>query len=160
MRKKPSNVSRMDYRSTRGWLVRIRRKGVLVGNKFFADRRYGGKYRAKQEAARYRDRILNHLPAVHRDAQQYPTRNKLQTTIRRNNKSGMPGVWKEIHVREYCCKNGDVHIYVYSYWCGGWRHDGRQYTRWFSTKRFGNREARKLAIECREGTKNDQTNDS
>ncbi len=55
-------ISRLDQPgvSTRGWQVRLQRKGVRFG-RFFSDSAWGGRANALKRAIRFRDRLLSQI---------------------------------------------------------------------------------------------------
>ena len=66
MNKKPSYITRIDHERTHGWWVRLGR-GIWV-QKFFPDKRLGGKGKALGEARAYRDSLLPRLaPKRHKE---------------------------------------------------------------------------------------------
>ena len=55
-------LSRMETKSTRGWLVRVPGKK----SKFFSDRKIGGKLKARKAAVQFRNLLLLELPLAAR----------------------------------------------------------------------------------------------
>lgn len=119
--------------STMGWNVRFRHTG-RAESKFFSDRMYGGRENALVVARMYRDARLNQL------GPQNPMRHIGRMSSR--NSTGLVGV-----CRTTCQTKG----HDYDYWSAQWTlPDGRQCVRKFSINKYGEQEARKLAVQARE----------
>ena len=126
-------VYRVDYASTRGWFLQIRKpeSGNYI-RKLFSDSRYGGKRKALQSAIAYRDSALRDLGLSHvliRKA------NRGRTTTR-NNQSGIIGV--------RCIKDKGL----YPTWVASGSVHGKHWMRCFSISKHGEQEAFLLA--CKE----------
>ena len=127
-------ISRLDLADagTYGWQVRFQRQGTKYG-KFFADRSYGGRTSALKQAIEWRDQLLKQLSGSQ-------TVRRHQVRSPRNN-SGVVGVSK-VTVRangaEYC------------FWQATWTEGGgvRKAVK-FSVRRYGEKEAFRLAVEAR-----------
>ena len=133
-------ISRIDQpeKRTRGFFVRLSREGRIY-NAFFADKTHGGKRRALQAAQQHYQKLLReHRPI---------SRRRRAQTLRRRGASGIIGV-QEILIR----RPG----YQQKYWRAVW--SPRRYlvrSRMFSTRKYGARKAKALAIRARkEGLRN------
>lgn len=119
--------------STMGWNVRFRHTG-RAESKFFSDRMYGGKDNALVVARMYRDARLNQL------GPQDPMRHIGRMSSR--NSTGLVGV-----CRTTCQTKG----HFYDYWSAQWTlPDGKQCVRKFSINKYGEKDARRRAIQARE----------
>ncbi len=87
---------------TRGWQVRITRRGIAI-SEFFSDRKYGGKAGALSEAIHWRDGKLRVLRPIPRSE---IARRKID-----RNTSGIPGVRRRIKPQ----KRGDQ-VWEYVVW--------------------------------------------
>ncbi len=132
--KRTPGISRIDQpeKRTHGFFVRLTRKGRIY-NAFFADKRHGGKRRALRAAQEHYQKLLRkHRPMTRRWRAQ---------TLRRRGTSGIIGV-QEITIR----RPG----YQQKYWRAVW--SPRRYlvrSRMFSTRKYGVRKAKALAIQAR-----------
>lgn len=132
-------ISRIDddlYR-THAWRVSIRRQGkLLVRN--FPDKKFGGKRKAQQAAKQFRDEIIAKFPPT--------TRKQFCATVRRNNTSGIPGVYT--YGKRYKLKDGSVRETRYweAHWPVGENGSAKAS---FSYNTFGEKKAKQLAIQAR-----------
>lgn len=111
------------------WRVQIKRDGVNVCDRLFADRNYGGKAAALAEAKAWRDRMARkHKPMLKVEQNQ---------RLRRNNTSGVVGVCRS--------RIGD-----YEYYVAQTVLPGKYLSKAFSISKYGERQARALAIAARE----------
>ena len=134
------HIKRLDCEADRilhAWRVLVARDNIAKA-KNFADAKYGGKDEALQAAICYRDEFL--AKTDHFEHQMW-----LRTYVRRTNTSGMPGVYR---AEEKYCRSPDKQ---YVYWVAQWTDElCVQRKRRFSVSRYGEQEARRLAIAERE----------
>ena len=135
-------ISRLDLASvgTHGWQVRLQRRGVRY-QRYFADRRWGGKRAALLRARQYRDRVLARIDdSPEGDSEARPRVRSHSSTV--DNRSGMVGVTR---VRSLA-SNGSY----YESWQATWspRPGQRKCVR-FSVRRYGDEEAFSLACDAR-----------
>lgn len=128
-------ISRIDSRDTHGWYVRIYKNGKTY-SKLYSDNKYGGRDRALLVAFKARLLALESL----KDIQTEPKR-RLVTSDKRN-KSGIIGVSKTAKIN----KNGTTSDYYQVTWSP---EAGHVKNRQWSVRKFGEQNARKLAIEFR-----------
>ncbi len=137
--KPPLNIKRLDNdaKKDHGWIVTLQRKGAIIVKRF-SDGTYGGKRVALEAAVEYRDSFL---------ARDKPLDHQIwiRTRLRKNNKSGIPGVLRyEITGNP---NTGNVRVY----WIAAWTNEhGMTRQRKFSVARYGEEEARLLAIAERD----------
>ncbi|MDM0029139.1 AP2 domain-containing protein [Variovorax saccharolyticus] len=118
-------------RKASGWEVAIMRQGV-TRRKSFSDKRHAGEHVALLHAQAWRDEILRtHPPA---------SRVNLANRLRRNNKSGIPGV---------ICRLGPDGEPI-AWLAITYLAPDRKLNKFFSVSRFGAAEAKRLAIEERQ----------
>jgi hypothetical protein len=137
--KPPRNITRLDHDANRdhGWVVTLQRKREIVVKRF-SDGIYGGKREALKAAVEYRDALLVHDEPF--DHQIW-----IRTRLRKNNKSGIPGV----HRYEIIDNPNTENVRVY--WIAAWTNEyGVTRQRKFSVARYGEEEAKRLAIAERE----------
>jgi hypothetical protein len=117
---------------THGWQVRLQRRGKKYA-KFFADRSHGGPAEAMRAGKIWRDSLLRKLDQVE----------QIRVCTRSvRNQSGVVGVSK---VR--VTTNGSS----YEFWQATWSPEtGRRRSVKFSIRRYGERQAFRLAVEARE----------
>lgn len=108
------------------WRVMISRDRKWICNKSFADVRHGGERQALDAAIAYRDEIMKHVSPVLRLA-----RNQ---RLRRNNTSGMAGVCRDCH-RGYAFYLAQTML-----------PDGTRLRRSFGVAKYGEEQARELAV--------------
>ena len=135
-------ISRLDLASvgTHGWQVRLQRRGVRF-QRYFGDKRWGGKRAALARARQFRDRVLARIKdSAEGEADATPrVRSHSSTT---DNRSGMVGVTR---VRRLA-SNGSY----YESWQATWSpRPGRRKCVRFSVRRYGDEEAFLLACEAR-----------
>jgi hypothetical protein len=120
------------HREPEGWLVSVCRRGRNFAE-YLGDAVWGGREKALLAAQRYRDGLLQRIPA--------DTRIRRRPPKGRRSRTGVPGVSYERYV---------VDGRVYHRYIGHWQDpdDGPQRRR-FLVERYGSREARALAIEAR-----------
>jgi len=133
-------ISRIDddVQNAHGWRVSLRRHGKMhVKN--FTDKRHAGKRKALQQAKLFRDELLIQYPPM--------TRQHFCSILRSNNKSGISGVYT--YSKSYMLRDGTVKESWY--WEANWpnkRHESVSAR--FSVKQFGERQAKRMAIQARE----------
>lgn len=135
----PRNIKRVDHdpKGDHGWVVTLQRKGAVIVKRF-SDGICGGKREALKAAVEYRDSFL---------ARDKPFDHQIwiRTRLRKNNKSGIPGVH-----RYEVADNPDTGN-VRAYWVAAWTNEhGVTRQRKFSVARYGEEEARLLAIAERD----------
>jgi hypothetical protein len=115
------------------WEVWLIRRGVRF-RKRFPDLRRGGKAAALRAAIAYRDQVIrDHAPM---------SRAEYGSVVRRNNKSGIPGVCRIEQPR--------LRGLAAVYWVAFWPADhGQKIQIKFSARKLGDAKARELAIEAR-----------
>lgn len=132
-------IRRIDNERTRthSWHVAIRSRNQAV-TRHFSDNVYGGKRKALRAAKVFRDEMLAKL----RDgAYSAWLRRK-----RRNNTSGMVGVARYVNTAPASAQYKE-----YPYWQAFWRdQEGQRHTRTFSVLKYGERNARRLAVAARQ----------
>lgn len=133
-------ISRIDNeeKKTFGWEVRIRRKNKQL-NRFFSDSKYqNDPHKSLIAAMEARDQMVQELPKM--------TRIERAKVNRVNNSSGIPGVSRTKNVKQYKNKN-----YEYAFWQAYWCPEpGKTKSVRFSVKKYGEKGARRRAIEARE----------
>jgi hypothetical protein len=137
--KLPRNITRIDRASNGdyGWVVTLQRKGAVIVKRF-SDGIHGGKRKALKEAVEYRDSFLA------RD-KPFDYQIWLRTRLRKNNKSGIPGVHR------YEVRDNPDSENIRVYWIAAWTDEhGATRQRKFSVTRYGEEEAKLLAIAERD----------
>ena len=138
--KEPYGITRVDCASSRcyGWRVSLRRKGQMFV-KTFHDKKSGGSAQALKLAEAHRDYIVStHAPM---------TRRKFAEIIRRSNRTGISGVYK--YVKRFTRADGSVGENWY--WEANWpTTPGDSCRIAFSTKTYGEENARQMAIRARQ----------
>lgn len=126
---------------THGFFVRVARKGK-IHSAFFTDRKHGGKAAALVAAQQHRQQLLAKLGLPQR-----MSRRDWAEIRRRKGSSNVVGVQKVISRR------GKQPL---TYWKATWSPEPKVVRRkWFSVKKYGAREAKRLAIQARQtGVKN------
>jgi hypothetical protein len=138
-KKPPRNIRRLDHdaKGDHGWIVTLQRKGAAIVKRF-SDGIYGGKREALKAAVEYRDSFL---------ARDKPFDHQIwiRTRLRKNNKSGIPGVLRYEIPRRSDPQNPR------EYWIATWTNEhGVTRQRKFSIERYGEEEAKLLAIAERD----------
>lgn len=133
-------ISRIDDETyhTHAWRVSLRRHGTMhVKN--FPDKKCDGKNNALKQAKNYRDDLLVKYPSM--------TRKHFCSIIRRNNKTGISGVYT--YSKPYLLRDGTVKECWY--WEANWPNKSHQSVSVrFSVKQFGEKLAKQKAIQARE----------
>jgi hypothetical protein len=135
----PRNVIRIDNeeKRTHSWIVTLQRRGEIVVRSF-ADGVFGGKRKALEAALAHRDLLLSR----HSDTEHQIW---VRTRLRKNNRSGIPGV-----ARYEVIDNPNTG-HTYAFWLAFWVDEhGASRKRKFSVSRYGERQAKSLAIVERE----------
>jgi len=133
------NIHRVDREALRAHalVVIVQNKGEIC-IRMFSDGVYGGKEEALAAAIAYRDLLLS----GHSPSEQSLW---VRTRLRRNNTSGLPGVGR--YERRANPNTGHRAIY----WNAAWLDEyGRNRMRKFSVFRYGEEQAKQLAIAERE----------
>ena len=132
-------ISRIDddMSRTHAWRVSLRRRGKRQV-KSFADKKSGGKGRSLKAAKQYRDALLLLFPPM--------SRKEFCSILRRNNKSGIVGVYR--YAKRFALRDGSIKETWY--WEANWPIDkaGSAHLS-FSVNEFGEKKARQLAIRAR-----------
>lgn len=133
-------ISRLDQVSvaTHGWQVRLQWKGVRFG-RFFSDSAWGGREAARVCAERYRDRLLARLER-RRDSS--PASIHSHSAPAGRNRSGFVGVARIV---QRTASGMEYHFWQAS-WTGA---AGQRETVRFSVLKFGEEEAKALAVAAR-----------
>lgn len=132
-------VSRIDddKHFTHAWRVSLRRRGKLLV-KNFPDKKYEGRRNALNAALAYRDGLLAEHPPI--------TRKEFAEVRRRNNTSGVTGVYR--YAKPY--KLADGRQKEIWYWEAHWpTESGHHQKVSFAVNRYGEDLARQLAIRAR-----------
>ena len=137
-------ISRIDddLYNTHAWRVSLCRHGKkLVKN--FPDKKLSGNRKALASAKAFRDELLLEHPPI--------SRKEFCNARRRNNKTGITGVYK--YCKTYKLKNGEIKETWY--WEANWPNAvGESLCKPFSIKRYGAEMAKQMAIRARaEGMK-------
>ena len=85
------NISRIDYGSTCGWIVRFQRGGEKH-QRFFGDARYGDADAALAQATAWRDARRAHLGPVRQDASRMHTTEARDRNRRSVSRTGVTGI--------------------------------------------------------------------
>lgn len=128
-------LSRIDQplKKNHGWYVRIQHERARF-EKYFPDKKRGGRSKALKAAKQWRDEVLSKMPKRKQEAAARPKRKALR--------SGVTGV---THV---VSKVGDKRLY--QYWQAAWENaDGKRSTAKFSIGRYGKERALEMAIKAR-----------
>jgi hypothetical protein len=138
-------ISRIDCerQNAHSWRVSLRRYGKRhVKN--FTDKKYQGRELALAKAMAFRDRIIIEHPPI--------SRKDFCSIKRRNNKTGITGVYK--YRKTYELKDGTIKESWY--WEANWPDaEGESVSKSFAINRFGENPAKNMAIEARDiGMKN------
>ncbi len=127
-------IARIDLprARTHGWQVRLQRRGVKFA-KYFGDRLHGSSENSLKAARQWRDDLLGQI--------QPQVQARICTRSARN-RSGVVGVSKVTVLT-----NGTT----YEFWQATWSPEtGRRRCVKFSIRRYGEREAFRLAVRARE----------
>ena len=130
------NITRIDNDANRthAWLVQVRRQNHS-DVKMFSDGIYGGKRNSLRAAINYHAQIMEEIS-------RYEYQMWWRTILRRNNKSGIPGVGR--YEAKYDGR-------LVEFWLASWIDEhGKGRKRKFSVQRYGENQARQLAIDERE----------
>jgi hypothetical protein len=130
-------ICRIDQpeKHNHGFFVRVQRQGKMYPA-FFTDFKHGGRAQALAAAQRYRRKLLARLGPP-----QKMLRRWWAEIVRRKGRSGIHGVQRVVDRR-----SGRPRIY----WKANWSPEPYVVRRkHFSARKFGNEEARRLAIRAR-----------
>ena len=139
-KKSMHGISRMDNDSNRthGWLVTIQRRGRIL-RKLFSDMTHGGKIKALAAAKTYRDAIIAEYPLF--------SKQEHASIQKSNNRSGIVGVCRVVASGTKTLPSQKQRWN----WVAAWPlPDGRRKRVKFSVQKFGEEQARALAIRARE----------
>jgi len=132
-------ISRIDDPVNRAYAWRVslcRHNKRHVKN--FTDRRCGGKSAALKQAQQYRDELITNLPPI--------TRKEFSNSKRRNNKTGITGVYK--YCKSYVLRDGTIKENWY--WEANWPAEvGKSFKKSFAVRRYGDELAKQMAIRAR-----------
>ncbi len=130
------NIVRIDVpsKSTKGWQINFNRSKIT---KFFSDSKYGSEKAALKEAQLFRDACERELQIQLEKTKRTTSLNKLT----KRNTSGIPGVSKFVDRRPNRGKGE---------WQAQWvDQDGKHRKKTYSINKYGDSEAKRLAIEYR-----------
>ena len=133
-------ISRIDCEryNSHAWRVSLSRQGKRYV-KNFPDKKCGGKKKALCKATKFRDQFMLKYPPI--------TRREFCNTKRRNNKTGITGVYK--YRKTYQLKDGTIKESWY--WEANWPDSmGESICKSFAINRFGEDLAKQMAITARE----------
>lgn len=128
----PQGIKRHDYSRAKGYFVRYRREGAQF-NKLFSDGVYGSSEAALEAAKLFYKELVEAFPPMNR--------REFVEIKRRNNKSGIVGVWRQIN---------NSKGYEYPAWHAWWspRKGVYKHTS-FAVSKHGEEGAKQLAIAKR-----------
>lgn len=130
-------IQRLDV-GHHSWKVALRRKGKHH-HAYFTDSVYGGTAQALAAAIAWRDQLLAKISGVDYGVWR---RERMQPT----NTSGIVGVYRGINFKT---KGGRK--YKFALWCGYWQNaNGKRSARSFSVSKYGEEQAKALAIQARQ----------
>src|SRR6056297_1579390 len=130
------NLTRIQRKTTGGYLLRIMRRGHMY-SQFFPDAEYGGKRKALIAAKEVRDQLEAEL--------KHYTAKQLAKKERANNTSGVTGV-RLVEEVDKRWKSQPA----YKYWIAQWSPEkGLRKTKRFSVEKYGHDEAYRLAVKAR-----------
>ncbi|MFE8645567.1 AP2/ERF family transcription factor [Sphingomonas sp. NCPPB 2930] len=120
-------IVRVEHKdqNTWGWAASLRRNGATVGRRYFADMKHGGMENALAAARAYRDFLLEQYPPL--------VSREFRQRLRKHNTSGVAGVSR---------LNQGSGAWVATTQLRG----GKVLTKQFSVSRYGEEEAKRLAI--------------
>ena len=125
-----------EPKRTRGWQVRVIRRGIAI-NEFFSDSKHGGKLGSLSDAVHFRDQTTRDLRPV--------LRSEIARRRTARNTSGIPGV-RRVVVKS--TRSGKV--FESEMWeASGSPQPNKRKSRRFSVKRLGEDGAREAAISQR-----------
>ena len=131
------HIYRIDHVKSRthSWFVTVQRRGRIY-HRHFADLVYGGKHKARHAAQVYRDSLIATLRPL--------TRLERCRIKKKNNRSGVSGVTR-IDTTEQSRGRSRRRQYWLAQWPIG---SGKAKTKKFSITRYGEHEARRLALQA------------
>ena len=120
------------------WKVALRRKGKHH-HAYFTDSAYGDTAQALAAAMAWRDQTLAKISGADYGMWQ-------REWMRPTNTSGIVGVYRGTNVRTKAARQ-----YKSAYWCGYWQNaNGKRSARSFSVAKYGEEQAKELAIRARQ----------
>lgn len=132
-------ISRIDNEqyNAHAWRVSLIRRGRrFVKN--FPDKKCGTSEKAFTQAIKFRDQLLVKYPPI--------SRKEFCNAKRRNNKTGITGVYK--YAKSYLLKDGTMRESWY--WEANWPdQNGQSKSMRFSVKKYGDEFAKQMAIRAR-----------
>lgn len=135
MKTSVQGITRFDYGNTHGYVVRYMRDRALF-QKLFSDGRYGSEEAAFEVARLYLTELKNAFPPMNR-------REFSEIKRKKNSKSGLVGVYKN--------KSISRKRWTYEFWVAQWTPTKGEYKhKRFSINKYGEEEAKRLAIEARQ----------
>ncbi|TWU64842.1 MULTISPECIES: AP2/ERF family transcription factor [Crateriforma] len=130
------NITRIDRKTTGGYLVRVMRRGELT-SWYFSDKEYGSKRKALAAAKEYRDELEGGLAGY--------SAKQLAKKQRSNNTSGVVGV-RLVEEKDPRWPSQPT----YRYWVAQWSpQKGVRRTKRFSVEKYGEDKAYKMAVQAR-----------
>lgn len=139
--KKHKYITRIDANNTHGYQVRIcYQSSNITHSKMFSDNPYGGKRKALKAAIQFRDQIAKDLDIEHLLSIPHASRKQIPRRSYKTNSSGIIGV---NFIRDYK-DNYENYYYAVKY-----QENKKQRSICFSIKRYGEKEAFKLACKIR-----------
>jgi hypothetical protein len=137
--KRRRNIIRIDHEPSRthAWRVTLQRWNNIIV-KTFSDAMHGGKRKALKAAVEYRNELLRQYSPLGHEVW-------VRTRLRRNNTSGIVGVARYDKIANP--NTGRREIFWLAYWAN---EHGAKRQRKFSIFRYGERQAKHLAIAERE----------
>jgi len=123
-------ISRADDDAKRQhcWIVHIERRRRVL-RRTFSDGLHGGRWKALGAARAFRDELLVSHPPM--------TRAEYAALIRKNNRSGVPGVFRQVSVETTSAGAVERASWI-AYWT---KPDGKRAIRKFSIRRYGEKDA-------------------
>ncbi len=132
----PKGISRIDSGSTHGWYVRVYRNGKTY-SKLYSDNKYGGKEKALKYAEKAREMAQESIEKI---PKKYTKR---MVTKTKRNKTGIVGVSRTRKKN----RSGKFSEYFQVTWTAD---EGVVKNRQWSIKKYGEREALKMAVMFRD----------
>lgn len=130
------NLTRLERKTTGGYLLRMMRQGYMY-TQFFSDREYGGKRKSVLAARKVRDELESELKGY--------TSKDIAKRERSNNTSGIVGV-RLVEETDPRWESKPK----YQYWVAQWSPSkGTRRTKRFSVDKYGYDEAYRLALKAR-----------
>ena len=136
--KKLKNIRRIDndINRTHAWLVRVQRKKEIT-IKMFTDGVFGGKRKSFNAALEFRNKVLAGIS-------EYEYNIHIRTILRKNNKSGIPGVGRYEAIQNI--NTGRKAAFWTAFWDD---ENGKRRSRKFYVSCYGEHNAKKKAVSKR-----------